>query len=67
MMFIGMGASAQAEFTQKEMKKVKSLLKLAKMSAPLPRLMTDDRSCVDELYENSKTTAFRRDMSKTVS
>ncbi len=54
MMLIGMGASAQAEFTQKEMKKVKSLLKLAKLSAPLPRLMTDDRSCVDELYDLAK-------------
>lgn len=53
-MLIGMGASAQTEFNQKEMKKVKSLLKLAKLSAPLPRLMTDDRSCVDELYNLAK-------------
>ena len=53
-MLICIGASAQIEFTKKEIKKVQAMLKQAKLRAPLPRLMTDDRSCVDELHELSK-------------
>lgn len=51
---ISVGASAQSTFPKQELKRVKTLLKQARLRVPLPRLMSYDHICVDELYDLTK-------------
>ncbi len=56
-MLMGMTVSAQAPLDKKEMKRLRNLIRKPQTRAPLPRLMCDDRSCVDELYDLSEWDA----------
>ena len=53
-MLLGMGASAQMPYSRDGAKKLRKLLTQMKSRAPLPLLMRDDRSCVDELRDLAK-------------
>ena len=50
-MFIGIAASAQGQNTNSEVKRLRQLLNQPKTRAPLPRLMSDDHKCINELYD----------------
>ena len=51
---MGVMASAQTERPKEEVKRLRKLIKKTNSRTPLPRLMSDDRSCVDELYDLPK-------------
>lgn len=53
-MLIGMAASAQAQRPKDEVKRLRKLIKNTKYRTPLPRLMSYDQACIDELYDMAK-------------
>ena len=55
--FMGLMASAQTQYPKEEVKRLRKLIKQTKSRTPLPRLMSSDRVCVDELYDLPKWDA----------
>lgn len=50
----GIAVSAQGQNPKDEMNRLRQLITQPKSRAPLPRLMSNDQACVDELYDLSK-------------
>lgn len=53
-MMVGMEACAQEQYHKDDVKRLRKLITKNKSRTPLPRLMSSDRECVDELYDLSK-------------
>lgn len=50
-LLISIAAYAQSQNPKEEVKRLRMLITQTKMRAPLPKLMSDDQACVDELYD----------------
>ena len=50
-MMVGMEACAQEQYPKEDVKRLRKLITKNKSRTPLPRLMSSDRECVDELYD----------------